>query len=222
LRKTGLFGGTFDPVHFGHLRSAYEVQAGFLLDKICFIPAAVPPHKKTSSVADAKDRLEMLSIAVSDYPRFCVSDVELKRSGPSYTIDTVRHFLSSDTEKTLFYLIVGFDAFLEITTWKSYRELFKLVPFIVITRHGLNCCGSPDKLSALNDILNGQVADGYAFSSRESCYIHETNKPVYTFEVSRMDISSTKIRELTGKGESICFLTPAKVELFIKSRGLYR
>lgn len=222
LKRTGLFGGTFNPVHFGHLRSAYEVQARFSLDSVCFIPAAIPPHKEPSSVADAKDRLEMIRMAVSDYPGFCVSDVELKRSGPSYTIDTVKHFMATRTEPTLFYLIVGLDAFLEINTWKSFKELFRLVPFIVMTRPGLSCRDSGDKLTALYDFFNAEISDGYSFSSQDSCYIHETNQPVYVFEVSRMDISSTKIRELTGKGESICFLTPANVELFIKSRGLYR
>jgi nicotinate-nucleotide adenylyltransferase len=222
LRKTGLFGGTFDPVHFGHLRSAHEVRTRFSLDEVCFIPAALPPHKKTSSVADAKDRLDMLSMAVSGYPRFSVSDVELNRSGPSYTIDTVRHFITADSGKSIFYLIVGFDAFLEITTWKSYKELFRLVPFVVMTRPGSNCRYSRDEDEELFDYLNKEVSDGYVFSPSDSCYIHETNKPVYVFEVSRMDISSTKIRELTEKGESVCFLTPEKVELFIRNRGLYR
>ena len=222
LRRTGLFGGTFDPVHFGHLRSAYEVRAKFSLDKVFFIPAAVPPHKEPSSVADAKDRLEMIKIAVADYPGFCVSDVELNRSGPSYTIDTVSYFKSNQIEPTLFYLILGLDAFLEINTWKSYKDLFRLVPFIVMTRPGLNCPDSEDKSASISDFLNNEISGGYSFSFKDSCYIHETNQPVYVFEVSRMDISSTKIRALTGKGESACFLTSAKVELFIKSRGLYK
>ena len=222
MKRTGLFGGTFNPVHFGHLRSAYEVQAGFSLDSVCFIPAAIPPHKQPSTVADAKDRLEMIRMAVSDHPGFCVSDVELKRSGPSYTIDTVRHFMALRTEPTLLYLIVGLDAFLEINTWKSFKELFRLVPFIVMTRPGLSCRNSGDKLTALDDFLNAEISGGYSFSSQDSCYIHETNPTVYVFEVSQLDISSTKIRELTGKGESACFLTPQKVEFFIKSRGLYR
>lgn len=222
MRHTGLFGGTFNPVHFGHLRSAYEVQARFSLDGVCFIPAAIPPHKEPSSVADAADRLEMIRLAVSDYPEFSVSDVELKRSGPSYTIDTVKHFKTTLTEPTMFYLIVGLDAFLEINTWKSFKELFLLVPFIVMTRPGLNCRDSGDKLTALHDFLNAKISGGYLFSSQDSCYIHKTNQPVYVFEVSRMDISSTKIRKLAEKGESIRFLAPANVELFIKNRGLYR
>ncbi|RPH50174.1 MAG: nicotinate-nucleotide adenylyltransferase [Desulfobacteraceae bacterium] len=222
MKYRGLFGGTFNPVHFGHLRSAYEVQTKFSLDSVCFIPAAIPPHKQPSSVADAKDRFEMIRMAVSDYPKFCVSDVELRRSGPSYTIDTVKHFKANRAEPVLFYLIVGLDAFLEINTWKSFKELFSLVPFIVMTRPGLNCQDSGDKPDVLYDFLNSEISVGYSFSSQDSCYIHDTNQPVYVFEVSRMDISSTKIRELTGKGESVCFLTPAKVELFIKNRGLYR
>jgi len=219
LKKTGLLGGTFNPVHFGHLRSAVEVQVGFALDSVCFIPSAIPPHKDSSCVADAMDRLEMIRMAISDYSTLTVSDVELKRSGPSYTIDTVKYFKSSQTD---FYLIVGLDAFLEIDTWKSFRELFGLVPFIVMSRPGMNYTDSTEKLMNLGDFLNAKISPGYYFSKQDSCYMHEVNKPVYIFEVSQMDISSTKIRRMAQEGEPICFLVPANVELFIKSKGLYR
>ncbi|MFO7666469.1 MAG: nicotinate (nicotinamide) nucleotide adenylyltransferase, partial [Desulfobacterales bacterium] len=138
------------------------------------------------------------------------------------TIDTVKHFKSFQTDQTDFYLIVGLDAFLEIDTWKSFRELFGLVPFIVMSRPGLNYEDSATELKNLGDFLNVKISKGYYFSEQDSCYIHEANRPVYIFEVSRIDISSTKIRRMVQKGEPISFLVPANVELFIKSRDLYR
>lgn len=222
MKRIGLLGGTFNPVHFGHLRSAVEVQVGFALDSVCFIPSAIPPHKDSSFVADAMDRLEMIRMAISDFPALTVSDVELKRSGPSYTIDTVKYFKSFQTDQTDFYLIVGLDAFLEIDTWKSFRELFGLVPFIVMARPGINYADSTAELMNLGDFLNAKISQGYYFSKQDSCYMHEVNKPVYIFEVSQMDISSTKIRRMAQEGEPFSYLLPANVELFIKSKGLYR
>ena len=134
LRRIGLFGGTFNPIHLGHIQVVREVKAGFGLNKILIIPSALPPHKEPDGVVDAEDRLEMIRLAFSDDPNFVISDVELKRSGPSYTIDTVRHFKSISPENTKFYLIMGLDAFLEIDSWRSYNDLFLLIPFIVMSR----------------------------------------------------------------------------------------
>jgi nicotinate-nucleotide adenylyltransferase len=222
LKRVGLLGGTFNPVHFGHLRSAVEVQRRFALESVCFIPSAIPPHKDSSSVADAEDRLEMIRMAISGYSAFTVSDVELKRSGLSYTIDTVKHFKTFQSDQTGFYLITGLDAFLEIDTWKSFRELFSLVPFIVMKRPGFNYKNSAAGTNNLGSFLDEKISKGYFFSERDSCYIHEMYKPVYICEVSQMDISSTKIRGMVQKGEPVSFLVPSNVELFIKSKGLYK
>ena len=124
--RFGLFGGTYNPVHIGHLRAALEVKEGFSLDEVFLIPAALPPHKMPGEVADADDRLHMLSLALEDAPGLTISDVELKRSGPSYTIDTVQHFKRNAPDQFQIYLIMGMDAFLEIDTWKSYDELLLL------------------------------------------------------------------------------------------------
>ena len=128
LKKIGILGGTFDPIHLGHLRAAVEIQEGFGLDAIYLIPAAIPPHKQRSDIAAPADRLEMVRRATQGLPELRVSDVELKRQGPSYTIDTICAFRDMQSENVGTYLIVGIDAFLEIDTWKSYQDLLHIVP----------------------------------------------------------------------------------------------
>ncbi|MBW2411821.1 MAG: nicotinate-nicotinamide nucleotide adenylyltransferase, partial [Deltaproteobacteria bacterium] len=105
MMRIGLFGATFDPIHIGHLRAALEVKQGFGLDQIVIIPAAVPPHKKGHPVTDATDRLKMVELAVSGYSGFSVSDIELQRAGPSYSIDTINHFkTASDKDSEIFFI----------------------------------------------------------------------------------------------------------------------
>jgi nicotinate-nucleotide adenylyltransferase len=219
--RIGLFGGTFDPIHFGHLRAALEVKEGFDLDQIFLIPAASPPHKTRSDVTDAADRLEMVELAVADNSVFTVSDVELKRSGPSYSIDTINHFKESAPKDSEIFFISGLDAFLEIDTWKSYSGLLKQIAFIVIARPILDCEDHSSRWKRLEDFLRSKISDKYEFSSSISGFEHSEAQPIYTFDVTSLDISSTRIRELVKKRRSIEFLVPEKVEYYIKSRGLY-
>ncbi len=222
--KIGLFGGTFNPIHFGHLRTVREVQEGFDLDEVYLIPSALPPHKAPESVADAQDRLEMTRLAVSDCTDIRVSDVELRRSGPSYTIDTVRHFKSVISPETELFFILGIDAFLEIDYWKSYEALFRLIPFIVMARPGARGT-SPTYLRTswkiLEDHLNTRISQKYEFSESRMGYIHPEKQPVHFFNVTLLDISATKIRGLIREGKTIQFLVPEQVEHFIKTKGLF-
>jgi nicotinate-nucleotide adenylyltransferase len=219
--RIGLFGGTFNPIHYGHLRTTREVKEHFRLDKVYLIPAALPPHKEASGVANANDRLEMIRLAVSSDPDFYVSGVELKRPGPSFTIDTVYHFKSELPEDTELHLIMGLDAFLEIDTWKSYSNLFLLIPFIILSRPGTGHGDSHLQWKALENYLRFRISDGYTFSPSKSCYIHGSKQPVFRMDVSPQDISSTKIRRRVQKGLSIQSLVPEKVEAFIKIKRLY-
>ena len=224
MKRIGLFGGTFNPIHRGHLQVIQEVREAFGLDRILLIPAALPPHKEPRGVADARDRMHMIELAVSGDPTLVqsvtVSDVELKRAGPSYTIDTVRYFWQKMPEKTELYFILGLDAFLEIDTWKSYRDLFLLIPFIVMTR--ANAGHDDDSmLPALGDYLQSKISNSYRFSTSQSCYLDDEKQPVFIFKVTPIDISSTKIREFVKKGSGIESMVPGKVEDFIKTKGLY-
>ena len=219
--RFGLFGGTFNPVHLGHLRAALEVKEGFELSEIFLIPAALPPHKMPGDVVDAGDRLKMLNLALEDKAGFNVSDIELRRSGPSYTIDSVRHFKSTLPEKSKIYLVMGLDAFLEIDTWKSYVELMALVPIIVINRPNRDRHLNGAGWELLDDYLTSSFSSDYKFSESQSCYLSDDKQPIYIFDVTALDISSTRIRRLIKEGRSIGYLVPRKAAEFIKSRGLY-
>ena len=219
--RIGLFGGTFNPIHFGHLRTTLEVKETFSLDKIYLIPSALPPHKSPEGVADAKDRYEMIKLAISDQTNLVISDVELHRSGPSYSIDTVHHFQSMLPKDTELFLIMGLDAFLEIDTWRSYREFFELVSFIVMMRP--EALGEKKRShDSIEHILKTKISKDYSLSVSQNCYAHNTKRPVYLADVTLMDISSTKIREHIMQDKFIQFWVPESVATYIKTKGLYR
>jgi nicotinate-nucleotide adenylyltransferase len=221
MMRIGLFGGTFDPIHIGHLRAALEVQQAFDLDRVFIIPANLPPHKKGHQVTDAADRLKMVELGVSGYSGFSVSDVELLRSGPSYSIDTINHFKTSSDEDTEIFFISGLDAFLEIDTWKSYKELLRQIAFIVIARPRFDCSDVSSRWKRLEDFIMDQISADYEFSEQSACFIHSGAKPIYIFDVTPLDISSTRIRELVKSGQPITYLVPESVENYVKRRGLY-
>ena len=219
--RIGLFGGTFNPVHLGHLRAAVDVREGFELDKIFLTPAALPPHKAPGEVAASADRLHMLSLALGADSGLEVSDVELNRSGPSYTIDTVSHFKQTLPAETRLYLIMGLDAFLEIDTWKSYQELLTQIPLIVINRPktGHRMSGVPLKI--MDNFITSRLSADYSFSASRSGYLAGRQQPIYVFEVTALDISSTGIRRRIGKGRSINYLVPQQVAEYIGTKGIY-
>jgi len=221
LKRIGLFGGTFNPIHMGHVQVIREVKKKFGLDKIFLIPSAFPPHKETEGIIDGLDRIEMIRLSFSDDPDFVVSDVELKRSGFSYTIDTVRHFKSIFPENTKLYFIVGLDAFLEVDTWKSYKDLFLLIPFIVMSRAATGQRDTVLQWKHLGSYIKSKISDEYRHSASRSCYIHDVKQPVFLFEVTPVEISSTEIRERIRKGRTIKSLVPEPVGDLIKAKGLY-
>ena len=219
--RIGLFGGTFNPVHLGHLRAAVEVRQGFELDEVFLIPAALPPHKLPGEVAAAADRLNMLNLALGADSGLIVSDVELNRSGPSYTIDTVDHFKQTLPAQSRLFLIMGLDAFLEIDTWKSYRKLLAQIPLIVINRPnaGDRMSGVPWKVMV--DYISTKLSADYSYSASRSAYLASGQQPIYVFEVTALDISSTRIRLAISKDQSINYLVPPKVAEYIRTKGIY-
>ncbi|UCE83930.1 MAG: nicotinate-nucleotide adenylyltransferase [Deltaproteobacteria bacterium] len=209
----GIMGGTFNPVHLGHLRAAEEVAESLKLARVIFIPAAKPPHKSEGKIVPFKDRYRMLELALGGNPLFELSDLEHRRPGKSYSVETLTQ-LSSQLREELYFL-VGLDAFLELPTWKSYRELFSLCHFVVVARPGY----SP---TSLDKMLQTQVSDKYSSDSQVQGFVHPSFHSVYYREVTLLDISSSNIRDLLAKGCSVRYLLPEKVEDYIHKQGLYR
>jgi len=218
----GLFGGTFNPIHLGHLRAVLEVKKGFNLDQVFLIPAALPPHKTPGAVANADDRLEMIQLAIEGLSGITVSDVELNRPGPSYTIDTVYHFKQTFADDSRIYLVMGLDAFLEINTWKSHAELLEQIAFIVMARPDEDYPDAHQGWKILEDYFKFTLSEDYEFLAAPGCYSSEGKPPIHIVDIDAMDISSTKIRENVKKKKTIEHLVPAKVAEFIQSKGLYK
>jgi nicotinate-nucleotide adenylyltransferase len=219
--RIGLFGGTFNPIHQGHLWAASEVIKRFNLDQIFLIPAALPPHKTPGAVANADDRQEMIHLAIGNLPRLTLSDVELNRAGPSYTIDTVRHFKNTLADDSRIYLIMGLDAFLEIDTWKSYAELLGQIAFIVMARPNEDCPNADQGWKILENYLKSTLSEDYEFLTARGCYTSEGKQAIHIVDIDAMDISSTKIRQNIKTKKTIENLVPPKVAEFIQSKGLY-
>jgi len=212
-KRIGLFGGTFNPIHQGHLRGAEEIREAFHLEEVIFIPSSIPPHKVTEKIIEAKHRLEMVRCATSNNPHFSTSDVELSRPGKSYSIDTIRYFLGRQQKAP--YFILGRDAFVEIETWKEFQNLFSFCHVIVMARSGFH-------KDSLSSPLPKALIPHFQYVPREKVWIHTSGHHLYFKEISFLDISSTKVRELIQKGESVRYLIPAEVEVYIQKHGLYR
>ena len=220
--RIGLFGGTFNPIHRGHLWAASELIKQFNLDQIFLIPDALPPHKTSDLVAKADDRLEMINLAIADLPGLTVSDVELNRPGLSYTIDTIRHFKSTLAKDAGIYLIMGLDAFLEIHTWKSHQNLLDEIAFIVMARPGDDYVDAQQGWRILETYLKSTLSSDSEFDADHACYTLEGKQPVYICDIKALDISSTKIREMIKKKKSIENFVPHEVAEYIQLKGLYK
>lgn len=222
MQNIGLFGGTFNPIHAGHLHAAEEVRKRFPLEQIILIPSALPPHKLPDNLAEAQDRLEMLRLASTGISYLSISDVELNRGGPSYTIDTVFHFKSRVSRDHRLFWIVGIDAFLEIETWKAYRSLFEQIAFIVMSRPDR---GNRQNVAAerkqLETYLINTLSGDYVFAASKNAFLHPELKPVYFIDIEPLAVSSTDIRMRARQGETILNLVPESVQQYIKSKGLY-
>jgi nicotinate-nucleotide adenylyltransferase len=222
LKRIGLFGGTFNPIHNGHLWAATSVREGFGLDSVILIPAAIPPHKRSKEVAPAMDRLEMIRLSVTGGKHLAVSDVELARSGPSYSIDTVRHFRARSAAENQLFFIVGLDAFLEIDTWKYFEDLFMLIPMIVLDRPA--SLRKPDDSFSriIHDFLQRRISGDYTPSGDGLSFSHPDQQTIHLFPGEMMDISSSLIRQQIGRGETASDTMPPPVMDYIRRKGLYR
>ena len=206
-RRTGLFGGTFNPIHLGHLRAAEEVRQALDLDEILFIPSASPPHKQdqlNDPIAPADRRLAWVESAVADHAAFSVDRIEIDREGPSFLVDTLTEVRErNDGLPPVF--IVGEDAFAEMGEWRAPEELFALADFAVMTR-------PPGQLEKLEDGIPKIVKHHFEFEISGRSATHKTGDTrLDLVPITALDISSSKIRRACRKGQSIRFLVPESV-----------
>nr|WP_277997095.1 nicotinate-nucleotide adenylyltransferase [Moorella sp. Hama-1] len=199
--RVGIMGGTFDPIHYGHLVTAEAARWEFVLDKVIFVPSGHPPHKKGYQVTRAEYRYQMTVLATASNPYFEVSRTEINREGYSYTVDTVSAFRREYGPQTQLYFITGADAILEILTWKDVDRLLRECQFIAATRPGF-------QLNRLEE-------------SRPQLPVEGRHR-IHLIEVPALAISSTDIRWRVKNNKPIKYLLPEAVEEYICSRGLYR
>lgn len=210
MRPIGVFGGTFDPIHYGHLRSAFEMLQALALDEVRFVPCGDPPHRGVT-YASADMRLELVRRAVDGQDAFTVDDRELRRGGPSYTIDTLAELRTEFPGRSL-GLIVGMDAFLGLPGWHRWEDILATAHIVVAHRPGWK---APD-IGVLGDLVaergTHRVEDLHA----------ETHGRIHIHAVTQLEIASTEIRDLVAAGRDPRFLMPDAVRDQIINTGLYK
>ena len=212
--RLGILGGTFDPIHFGHLRLAEEMCEELDLSKVLLMPGAQPPHKDGHLVTTFLDRLEMTKIGASYSGYLEASDIEGHRKGPSYSIETIRIIRENYENQIELFFILGSDAFKEINTWKEYKNLFRLTNFVVIERPGITFYELEGFIESLEVGLKKEKTN--------NIFINSSGNQVLLKKTTLMDISSTRIRQNIKAGKSINFTVPQKVKEYIIEKGLYK
>jgi len=210
----GLFGGTFDPIHFGHLRLATELAEAFKLEQVIFLPAGLPYHRGTGAHATAEQRLTMVKLATQRDARFDVDDRELRRAGPTYTYDTLAEVRAERGAQVPLVFLIGSDAFGQIHTWHRWTELFDLAHFAVAIR-----ADDTEWLSKGPGAFPADVGPRVTLNLRE--LLGSPAGKVMTFSMTPLAISSTAIRNLVRDDASVRYLTPDPVADYIRSHKLY-
>lgn len=200
MKRIGLFGGTFNPVHIGHIKIADDARKKLKLNKVIFIPTGVPPHKSTKDICSILDRLKMVKLAISKNKYFEVSKTEIKSKEKSYSIETISKFKRRYGYNTKFFFLLGIDAMFEISTWKKAREVVKLCTFACLNRP----CYSVKKLK------RKLLKEGFGL-----------DKDFIYLKVPSLKISSTEIRSRIKLGLPAKNMLPLEVEKYIRRKGLY-
>ena len=210
MKKVGIFGGTFDPVHLGHLRAAEEFAEGLKLDHVIMVPSANPPHRDESPGAAPRDRLEMLRLATKANPRLEASDLEIERGGSSYTVDTLREVRRRQPDWELF-MALGTDAYKDFSQWRRPGDVISLAHLVLLTRPGFPV----DLLGPLPKVLRAK------YTPEGDMYRHSAGTTLRAIPVSALDISAGRIRFMVSHGLSIRYLVHSDVFDYIQRKGLY-
>lgn len=214
--RIGIFGGTFNPIHSGHVRAAAEVRARFALDRVLFVPSFIPPHKETAEVASPGDRMAMVELALRRYRRLIPSPIEIEAGGTSYSIVTLNKVRGLHPGARIFF-ILGADAFREIETWREWRRVLEGCQFIVTTRPGSRLAGTGEALA--EEYRSGVLEVRPATRIREGLFAAFR---IFLTPIDAVDVSSTEVRTRVRTGRSLRGLVPAPVEGYIREHGLYR
>lgn len=213
--RIGIFGGTFNPIHLGHLKAAEIVQKKFHLEEVLFIPSYIPPHKESVEIVAPFYRLKMVELALDSYPQFVPSSIEIDAKGKSYSIVTLKKIKRLYPQASIFF-VLGIDAFLEIDTWREYHSLLEQCYFVVISRPGY-------RLDDAKKILGGEFRKRMVEIS-ESAEVNEkkvASYKIFFFPIDSLDVASTEIRERIKRGESIKGMVPEAVRNYIQENNLY-
>jgi nicotinate-nucleotide adenylyltransferase len=214
--RLGLFGGTYNPIHSGHVQAAQIVRDRFDLDQVWFIPSHIPPHKSSDEVASSEHRMNMVRLAVTGIPGLIPSSIEIEDEGTSYSILTLGKIKKHFPAAHLFF-ILGVDAFVEIDTWRSYEQVLEQCSFIVISRPGYD-------LQKAKDVLDGAYANRMleVIEEDDLSQAKELTFKIYLISIDALDIASTQIRKTVKTGGIISGLVPLPVEEYIKEHKLYQ
>jgi nicotinate-nucleotide adenylyltransferase len=214
LARVAVLGGSFNPIHYGHLLLADEVLELLGLDRVLFVPAATPPHKPAAQLAPAADRFEMVRVAIAGQPRFEVSDLELRRTGPSYTVDTLQELAAGGDA---LFLVIGSETFLDLLNWRQPRRVASLARLVVIPRAG--SAFDPESAAAQKVLREIGVEGGFvhagaaaALPPRGVVIVHATSLP----------LSASELRRRVREGRSLAFRMPPAAIDYVRAHGLYR
>ncbi len=210
--RVALFGGSFNPIHFGHLRAAEEVREAMELDLVYFVPAASPPHKPDEGLAPADHRLRMVQLATKGNRHFMASDAEIRRGGLSYTVETIRHFRVTLRTPAALFLMMGSDQFAELETWRDAQEIASTCSIIV---HSRGTAGTERSTGALATVQR------FGYISKSGYYVHPSGQTLSFVTTTFLPISASAIRDKLRQQKSARYLVPADVLDYIQRHALY-
>jgi nicotinate-nucleotide adenylyltransferase len=213
--RIGILGGTFDPVHMGHVETAVAAQRALALDTVLLMPSGTPPHRQQQPHASRFHRFAMAALAVNGIAHLAVSDLEIGEAGPSYTFDTLTRLHASGLKGSQIFFITGADAFAEIESWSRYPDVLDMAHFVVVSRPGHPAPLVADAVPSLAHRLRPGAHDG------SSAVASARQLDIYVVDAPTPDVSSTDVRRRLTTGESIEGLVPQAVRIYIAQHGLY-